>query len=363
MLLQTIYKLDSTGKIRTWQAEYLADRWRVHTGGPGRKTVTTGWTSSTGKQGRNDHQQAEFEANAEMASKLRREYRPSVAELSNVQMSPMLAKTYVTWEGNCFCQPKLDGIRALITKDGAFTRQHQKHLNVEHITRALAPIFAADSGIVLDGELYNHAFKDDFGRISSIVRKQDPTLVQRGEAERFLQFHCYDQFNQRFPERTFGQRWVDLQMCVMPVVKNDPSVVFVPTHVVVSEGMLDGFYAQYLEEGYEGQMVRLDAPYEPDKRSKHLLKRKEFITAEYPVVFVEEGNGNWAGLAKRLVFKLPDGRTCGAGMRGTHEQMRALMMNPLPAGTPVTIRHFTPTPDGMPRFPVAVDFHRGGRID
>ena len=29
----------------------------------------------------------------------------------------------------------------------------------------------------------------------------------------------------------------------------------------------------------------------------------------------------------------------------------------------VTVRYFTPTPDGIPRFPVAVDFHPNGRAD
>ena len=54
-----------------------------------------------------------------------------------------------------------------------------------------------------------------------------------------------------------------------------------------------------LEAGYEGQMIRKDAPYEC-KRSKNLLKRKEFITEEFKVVKVVEGQGAWTGYVKRF---------------------------------------------------------------
>ena len=62
---------------------------------------------------------------------------------------------------------------------------------------------------------------------------------------------------------------------------------------------IDKMYGEYTEAGYEGQMVRQNTAYEC-KRSKNLLKRKEFITEEFEVVNVEEGNGNWSGYAKDL---------------------------------------------------------------
>ena len=153
-------------------------------------------------------------------------------------------------------------------------------------------------------------------------------------------------------------------------IRDSSCVVPVVTHRVITIEELDVRYGEMLEAGYEGQMVRLDTPYEFDKRSKSLLKRKEFITAEFKLLRIEEGNGNWAGLAKRVVFELPDGRECGAGIRGTQDEMKELLETNGPQNcfavhpdALVTIRHFTPTPDGMPRFPVAIDFHFGGRRD
>ena len=79
---------------------------------------------------------------------------------------------------------------------------------------------------------------------------------------------------------------------------------------------IDVMYGEYTQAGYEGQMIRQDAVYE-NKRSKGLLKRKEFITEEYEVVEVHEGQGNWAGYAKRLTLKMPDGTTFSSGIRGS----------------------------------------------
>ena len=108
-------------------------------------------------------------------------------------------------------------------------------------------------------------------------------------------------------------------------------------------------------------MVRLDEKYEC-KRSKYLLKRKQFITEEFDVVKIEEGQGNWAGYAKRFILRMPDGTECGAGVRGTQAQMKELWES---QQTPdwATLRYFGLTPDGVPRFPVVVDYGVSERED
>ena len=93
---------------------------------------------------------------------------------------------------------------------------------------------------------------------------------------------------------------------------------------------LDAAYERYLADNYEGQMVRMGGLYE-HKRSKLLLKRKEFQDGEFPVIAIDEGNGNWAGYAKRAVLLLADGRHFGAGLRGTQAEMREILRAPRPA--------------------------------
>jgi DNA ligase-1 len=112
--------------------------------------------------------------------------------------------------------------------------------------------------------------------------------------------------------------------------------------------------------GYEGQMVRHNIPYEK-KRSKGLLKRKEFVTQEYPVISVEEGKGNWAGYVKRVNLELEDGRNFGAGIRGSQSVLKALLSAKCPDWA--TVRSFAATPDGIPRFGVVIDWGYGKRED
>ena len=83
-------------------------------------------------------------------------------------------------------------------------------------------------------------------------------------------------------------------------------LVIVETTEVNSREHLDELYADYVEVGYEGQMIRLDAPYE-NKRSPKLLKRKEFVDEEYEILGYEEGKGNRAGTVKHLKFKNQQG--------------------------------------------------------
>src|SRR4051812_36553880 len=128
-LSQIILRSDANRGVRTWQYEVDGDKWRTHSGIRGGKITTSGWVIAKGKQGRSDVEQATFEVNATLKGKLDREYRATEAELASVPKSPMLAHKY---EGGLtfpvFCQPKLDGIRATISKDGAFSREYQRHL-------------------------------------------------------------------------------------------------------------------------------------------------------------------------------------------------------------------------------------------
>ena len=108
-------------------------------------------------------------------------------------------------------------------------------------------------------------------------------------------------------------------------------------------------------------MIRVDSFYE-NKRSKSLIKRKEFLDAEFKVIRIEEGVGNWAGYIKRFVLELPDGRVFASNVRGTQKILKDLLeSNETPDWA--TCRYFTPTPDGIPRFPVVTDWGKGQRND
>ena len=85
-------------------------------------------------------------------------------------IKPMLAykvdKKPVDWSEKVYIQPKLDGVRCVISKDGAWSRTGKPWLNIDHILENLKPFFKQHPDIILDGELYNHELKNDFENLS-----------------------------------------------------------------------------------------------------------------------------------------------------------------------------------------------------
>ena len=107
-------------------------------------------------------------------------------------------------------QPKLDGVRCVIQAEPwvtneasgydvvAYSRTGKEWKNINHILVSLKPFFDNYPNVILDGELYNHDFKDDFESIISMVRKTKPTTEARAESRDNVQFHCYDIVDETF---------------------------------------------------------------------------------------------------------------------------------------------------------------------
>ena len=269
----------------------------------------------------------------------------------------MLAHDYTKRpQSSGISQPKLDGIRCIARKDGLYTRAGKKITTCDHIYFELQAFFVEFPDAILDGELYNHELKDDFNKITSLVRKVKPTPEEAAECQKLVEYHVYDCpfWGRGLAEDTISRiKFIEDQEFESPVVT-------VETSICEDQEQLDALYSQYTEDGYEGQMIRNNAAYE-NKRSKNLLKRKEFITEEFDVVEVLEGSGNWAGYAKHFV--LTDGtETFKSGVRGNQATLKALLEQE-EKPTWVTCRFFERSVDNIPRFPVVIDWGVGNRED
>lgn len=357
----TLFKIDSAGKTRVWSMVQDDSRYCTVAGIEGGNLVTSEWTqavaTNVGRANeRSNVAQATFEIEAEYEHKLAREYHRTkeAAGGGAHYFKPMLAQKFERFEEG-YAQPKLDGIRCIAMASGLFTREGKPIGGAPHIVEALAPLFRGSPGLILDGELYNHDLKDDFNTIVSLVKKQNPSPEAKEKSRALVQYHVYD-----LPSMAgawFSDRNRVLGGLVGALALLEPSIHLVETRRVAYADEYDAFHGNWLERGYEGSMFRLDKPYE-QKRSKTLLKRKEFVDAEFECLRIEEGLGNWAGVAKRVVCKLPDGREFGAGIRGTRERAATLLHEKHKV---VTVKYFAMTPDGVPRFPVAIKFHGAER--
>ena len=208
-----------------------------------------------------------------------------------------------------YTQPKLDGVRCIVYMESngqlvAKSRQGKPIDTIPHILEELKPMFYTHPNTVLDGELYNHDYKNDFNKIISLVRKMKPVRSEKDtdktfakkeekfataleEAKSKIQYWIYDVprhgtlfESEDFHPRFFGTEFPETKSCVI-----------VKTGIVNDMKELDEYYDTYMEFGYEGQIVRINGPYE-NKRSKLLLKRKDFTDAEYLVIDINEGDGN-----------------------------------------------------------------------
>ena len=195
----------------------------------------------------------------------------------------MLAKPVaaeINWPNTHFVQPKLDGVRCYINQHGAFSRNHKPFYNVKHILTELKPFFAANPHITLDGELYNHKYRDNFNKIISLVRKQKPTQADKFEAASSLQFHCYDLFNSKQPSLSFIDR--TLAITSYQSLYKWRSIQLVDTQVVFSDKDVQKFHKQNKQNKYEGSMLRNNNPYD-QRRSNNLQKVKDWSDTEITI--------------------------------------------------------------------------------
>lgn len=214
---------------------------------------------------------------------------------------PMTARVYQDHKKHikfpCAVQPKLDGIRCTVKNGKLFTRSRKSITSVPHIEK-----FIHDNslmGWLLDGELYNHDYKDDFEKITHLVKRPDPA---KGHEK--VQYHVYD-LNFDYPFET-RLREMDEWAPFLEEDKNCP-IKMVETRIAKDEAELSKIYEDFMEQGYEGAMVRnLNSPYE-NKKSKHLQKYKEFMDDEFKIIGAEEGRGKLTGCVAKFICEIPKG--------------------------------------------------------
>jgi len=221
-------------------------------------------------------------------------------------MKPMLAHKFdikrVDYSEPVYIQPKLDGVRCLFTKDGAFSRTGKQFMNVAHIHAELIKFFQQQPDVVLDGELYNHKLKNDFEKIISLVRKQKPTADDRLEARQLVQFHVYDYFDGVMYDN-YEQRMNQLN-CVNFYGK---SIKYVPSYKVNKhEEALNMHHDGFLADGYEGSILRLNGLYKHG-RSYDLMKFKDFSDTEATIIGYETGKGKREGTIGKFLMQDDEG--------------------------------------------------------
>ena len=275
--------------------------------------------------------------------------------MSKIKFNVMLAHPYgkKDFDKDSFIQPKLDGIRCYITKDGAFSRNHKEFKTVEHIKKALKPLLKLFPHLVLDGELYNHQFKDDFNKIISLVRKKNPNDKETEDAEKYIQFHWYDYCNTNYKSGE-GLGYKGRNIVIKDAIEKLKSrhIVEVPTHEVSTVESARLWHKDFLDNGYEGSIIRTNKPYE-QKRSYNLQKFKDFHDSEARITGWVEGQGKRTGTIGKFLAIDNNGINFGMPVMEDYKIMEKMYdIADWYIGKVATFTYFQKTPAGSYRHPL-----------
>ena len=283
----------------------------------------------------------------------------------------------------CFVQPKLDGLRcvsyathstgaggagvALQSRTGAF------FTGLPAIAAALRPYLSQHPNIVIDGELYTDQMP--FEELAGLIKKKK---ITDDDVERLkkVKYHVYDIYDRTLPDMPYSERLAVLAAAVRRCgcVANDAfhsggthssarmlrsdteaaaMVVLVRTEKVAVLADFRRLFAEFVEAGYEGIMLRNAAGiYCANYRSNDLQKYKEFMEEEYRIIDFTQGEGRDAG-AVIWVCETADGKVFTVRPRGTLNQRRDWFNDgDSYIGKNLTVIYQELTEDGKPRFPV-----------
>ena len=276
-----------------------------------------------------------------------------------MRKKPMLAYPVsdkpIDYNNTVFMQPKLDGVRCLIQQEydevvsanviRAYSRTGKQWKNIKHILEACRPFFQANPNVILDGELYNHALRDDFEKIISCVRKQKPTDVDRAESRKLVQFHCYDIVDEKIP-------FVDRIKFVFDNLRDAYGIRTVESESVLDEKDAKLFHEYCLKRGYEGSILRTNNVYKCG-RSWSLRKFKDFHDAEATLTSWVEGKGKRKGTIGKFMAVDADGNEFGMPVMDNFKKLQTMFKDMQTwVGKTATFTYFERTKAGSYRHPL-----------
>ena len=271
-------------------------------------------------------------------------------------IKPMLAHKYNPDKADypAYIQPKLDGVRCVFTKDGAYSRTGKEFKNVDHIKKDLKAVFNRYPNIILDGELYNHGLKDDFEKIISLVRKTKPTQEHRDEAEQLVQYHMYDIAS--YPHATYEWRMHFINTLTdSAVVRTSKCLRIIKTEVALDYDNALHKHEKYLKQGYEGSIYRSMTGQYKNTRSWDLMKFKDFEDSEATIVGYEAGKGKRQGTIGKFIMQDDEGVEfgCPPGKGYDYKDLAGMLDNIHDyIGQRATFTYFQRTQAGSYRHPL-----------
>jgi DNA ligase-1 len=371
-----LYKITSAKKLYVWHIEVLEENKTVFEisshGEENGKVVTHRKEITIAKGKKTLLEQALQDAKRKYTNKMEKEGyihdKKKLTDGSHVIVRPMLAHTFAveslkkrgkTITFPCYIQPKLDGIRCIsYLKDGHVVMESRKGVAfnyMDNIRNDIGKILKKKPDLYLDGEIYTHNLP--FEVISGLVRLKDKITDSQKLSMNKLQYSVYDCINITNLDVGFKDRNIILTSLLGTAKKHKhKNVIPVLTQLITTPEEVRKKHDEFVEQGFEGLMLRnINSKYEIDKRSKDLQKFKDFKEEEFKITGYHQGTGNDNGC---IVWECEtkEKKKFSAEPIGTREHRRQLFKDgDSYIGNLLTVKFFSYTKDGIPRFPKGKD--------
>jgi len=365
-LFPELYKLDKLNRVSWWRIYVIGSQYFRQSGITGGKVKEYAPVTATVKNhGKTNEttpdEQALLEAYSSWKHKQDQLYsrlKPSEVTFDPMRYRPMLAEKFTERKHKivypCGASPKLDGVRCLLFHCGdekeitIISRLGTVYKFMEKIrTEATMLMNKFESEVVLDGEIYSHNLP--FNAVSGAARAKNKASAYDGA----LELHIFDLFFPSSPGMHYRERMEHLRKASKK--GKFSSVKFVFFDEIAEEKDISPLHTKFVEQGYEGLILRnLDAKYHMG-RTTDLQKYKEFEDKEFEIVDVVEGEGTEKGAAI-FVCTSPGGEF-RVRPRGSIERRRKQFNQKEKfRGKMLTVRYQPMKGDLLPRFPVGIKF-------
>lgn len=277
------------------------------------------------------------------------------------EISPQLAHKYIEKGKKYLTLPfcgsrKFDGVRGIFQlyyTDGTLHKNDEvdyKKIKTYLSSRGKKPLCFMESfrdqlkqllyetgmlNIILDGEIYSHDIP--FNLISGTARvKNKPS-----EIDHLIKFYVFDivDFVKPYSERLELLKYLEEQYHNLFRNEDERKIHFELCKIINDYSEVNTLHNKYVQDGYEGIILRnLEGKYSSN-RSYDLQKLKNFEDSEFEIIDIEEGSSTEKG-ASVFVVITKQGHTFKVRPRGTIEMRRGQFKNKkLYIGKLLTVRY------------------------
>lgn len=271
------------------------------------------------------------------------QFCPNIIRTFEVMRAVPLSKTKPKVGKSYLIEPKYDGLRAIAVIKGQsvtlLSRNGLEFTSVDHLKEPLLRM-ARGRDLFFDGELVN----GNFNSSSSAIRRKNQTNTD-------TRYHLFDRLEaDEWGSVTREQGHRSMLLARDFEGFSGEELQLVPSYRATPEEFMR-YYNHFLDQGYEGAMVKDPMGHYRFKKHKDWIKIKPAEDLDLRVESLVQGEGKYAGMLGAAIVKYK-GKRVRVGSGFSDEQRQQFWASPNSIkGKIIEVQFHEETPDGSLRHP------------